>query len=611
MGDAINLFKLLLEYFGGNLATNITLLFLAVLLPIKIHRIRHPRYRSRYITLIILLLVVLNAILNDLISLENWWVLCAVLSLLVFYAIFSYFAAKKPIGYSKLKLGQLKEIVQQGYSWNHEELFNKRPFYFIDFVERFEFDMLHAEHLGELGKIKEAYELYNQVDERKLFLSEKNVLHRKKAFLLYELGDLNKAKYYLDNLTEKNDPNYHMLKGMVYENWLDLDRAAEHFQHALNMVDGKDRILEAMIYNNYGRLRFIEGNYTDAINYYRLSCEIAKQQKSKTLLHVSYQNLIHLCIRQKRVEESEQRLDEYSELIDSNVLKDLQEFYNLQMEVARQKSNKMNLIRAVDFGEIEIRKKLSFKQQLLFDINDLRLRCNNRLDLTKVLKRIYNSLNDYFNLEMPQRYFCMKEINVALSEIRFPAHHPYEMIRHTVLKYLKNEALKDLEHYLQILKDYEIKERCQIEREKIGVLQAFHKPYEFNRIYESMCDVKDIYNKNGLLIDMVKQDLDIADECFAIDNMNGSKIKAEPLEKMKKHVQIAEDNLAKLNSYPIVVEMYIKLSKYYFTLGNWEKSKEHLDAFKSSGVSIHHFAHWIQQDFHLLNSNFNPITSET
>lgn len=81
-----------------------------------------------------------------------------------------------------------------------------------------------------------------------------------------------------------------------------------------------------------------------------------------------------------------------------------------------------------------------------------------------------------------------------------------------------------------------------------------------------MIDIKDIYQKNGMLIEAIFVDLDIADECFSSENYFENNIKPIPKKKMEEHVQLSADSLMKLKKYPRVVEGNIRLVVYYMIL---------------------------------------------
>jgi len=188
--DLLDIFNFIFEHFPEIIATNLFMMAASVWLYIKMKQLRHPRCFLRFITFVFLVLLIFNVIILEFTSLPATITLIV---LIVIYSITSYLASKKPILYSKRKLEHLRSLLVKGYSLNDESLFEKKPFFLIDYIENYEFQKLKADHLRALERFADAYEVYQSIDDKKLFEEEIADLSRKKAFLLYTLGDMNKA----------------------------------------------------------------------------------------------------------------------------------------------------------------------------------------------------------------------------------------------------------------------------------------------------------------------------------------------------------------------------------------------------------------------------------
>ncbi|MCF8019102.1 MAG: tetratricopeptide repeat protein [Vallitaleaceae bacterium] len=600
--ELLDLYNFISEQVPEIIAPNLFIVAAAVWLGIKIKQLRHPRYFMRFITFVILVLLIFNAIILEFASLPASITLSV---LLVIYSITTYLASKKPILYSKRNLEHLRSLLVKGYSLNDENLFEKKPLYLIDYVENYEFQKLKAEHLRTLERFADAYEVYQSIDDKKLLEEERADLSRKKAFLLYTLGDMNKAKCYLSCIVDVSEPNYLMLKGMLEENAMNLEIASEYWQKALNVTsETKELLLRAMVYNNYGRLRFMEGNLTDAVSFYRQSYEIAKTQKNRELIHSSFQNLIHTSLQKGDKQKAMQFFQEYESLIQDKTLNDMREEFNLRVEIARQEKNNIEISKVIIDGYKVIHSLLSKERQIIFDVSILRMMFSNKMNFDLVMDRINDNYDNYFTLKMPEKYFALKEINIPLREVQFPYCHKYAIVHNRINEYMAKDAIEDIDVYLSSLKDYEVNQRCSMEREKVIVQKEWMKPYNFESIYCSMADIKDIYQKNGMLIESIFMDLDIADECYAPVNCVMNQIKPLPREKMLNHVEMAATSLKKLKKYPSVVEGNIRLAIYYMALNEVDKARKH---FEESKIPVQHFAFWIQNGYdnikHILSNN--------
>lgn len=598
----LDIYNFIIEHFPGNIAPNLFIAAAAVLFVIKYKQLRHLRYLPRFITLIVLIFLVFNEIILDLTRIS---LISGLVILVMIYVFTAYLSSKKPILYSKKKLEDLQNLLLTGYNLNDEELFNKKPFYLIDYAENYQYQMLKAEHLKSLERFDEAFEVYQSLDEQKLIEDEKRDLLRKKALILYLIGDMNRAIHYLSRIEDEGDPNCLMLNAMIEENAMKLETASEYWQKALNVTSEiKEPLLKAEIYNNYGRLRVMEGNLTDAISFYRKSYEIAKTQKKREIIHCSFQNFIHTSLIKGDKEKVPQYFKEYEMLFTDKTLCDMKEEFNLRVEISRQNKNSKEISKAIDDGYKGIRPLLSNKNQIMFDVNTLRMMFNNKMNFNLVMDRIYDNIDEYFDLKMPEKYYALKEINIPLREIQFPYCFKYAFIHRRINEYMIKDALKEIDEYVIKLNDYEVRKKCRMELEKVCVQKELIKPYSFESIYSTMRDIKEIYQKNGMLIEAIFMDLNIADECFAPDNCFENKIMTVPKQKMTEHVELAANNLMKLKKYPRVVEGNIRLAKYYSVLHENEKAQEHFEYFEKAKIPIHHFAFWIQNYYEELRREY-------
>lgn len=603
----IELLSFLLEIFTVVWAINIFIIVGTVCLFFYHKQLRTSRFRTRIIVISVLLLSGFNIVI---LSEINLLVKMLLIILFLFYTYLSYLASQGPVLHSKKKLMEYKKILAKGSLIEHGHLFDKKPFYLIDEVEINKWKLLKADYLIELNRLKDTYNIYHSIDEKVLLKKEITELNLKKTFLFYLSGDLNKAEHHLNQVDDESKPYYLMLKGMLEESKMNFIAASNYFQKALNITsENEESELQAMIYNNYGRLRFMENNLTDAITYYRKGFELSKKQISRGTVHIAAQNLIHTNLIKGNGPKASEYLQEYEALFEDKTLTDLREIFNLRIEIARHNGTKNEISKVIDEGYQEIRPLLTKKKQRVFDISILRMKFNSQTDFTDIMDCISKNLNEYFNLSMPEKYLTLKEINIPLQamKLQFHPYHKYAYTHRLINKYMKTDALKDIDEYLSELKSFEVNERCAMELESVSIQKGWIKPYNFKRIYSTMEDVKDIYHKNGNHIEAIFMDLNIADECFAPENWSERAIQKIPKERMEKHVQLAADGLDRLNKYPRVAEGYIRLAVYYMVLNKRELAKKYFEAFEETNVPIHDFAYWIQNDYEGLRKEFSSV----
>ncbi|PTX16375.1 hypothetical protein SAMN04488598_10750 [Halanaerobium congolense] len=586
---------------------NLVILVFNVLLLHNYIKLRHPRYIYRYLTFMAILLVIINYFLLGIINFYDVLINIILALLLITYIFVSYFSAKMPLFLSKIKLNKLKKTLNQGRTIENEDLFTQKPIYMVDFVEKYNYNLLKADYYQQINKLSEAYQVYNEIDDNKLFSKEKKKVRLNKANLLIKFGNLSKAERLLNIIDDQNDPFYLMLRSILIERkTLNLETVNNLLQKAVDIIsdnDDFDNVKKAMIYNNYGRVRCLEGNKTDAINYYTSSVELAQKANKKHLIHVSYQNLVHTLILNREFEKSQEYMSEYQKLIDSDIILDSFELFNLKIELARQKMDKNQLITHLIDSHFDLRPKLSQDKKLALDINSLRLMFNSGMNGAVILREINKNINEYLTMKMPGRYNALKEISIVLKQLRIRGN---SALQRKVIAYMKKDAISDLEDYILKLEQYEIKEKSYYLKEKIGLIRDYTEPYNFEKTYELLDDIKNIYQNNNMLAERLGVELDIADEALFNITEDSIKEKDKFFEVMKKYVELADNELVKLNSLSILEldTYYVRIAFYYLVIGNDKKAKFYLDKFESLEKSILNYALWIQKYYIELKKHF-------
>jgi len=197
-------------------------------------------------------------------------------------------------------------------------------------------------------------------------------------------------------------------------------------------------------------------------------------------------------------EKSDIYLNEYEGLINLNILGDAVEYYNLKLELIRQKKDKHSGSSIIEYYK-NLKNRLSHKKELLFNCSTLRILFNAGMNFEIIMDEIYKNLEEYFTLEMQNRYLSLKEIGIPIKNINFPYCHKYALISKKIGLYMKTQAIVDINNYITTLQDYEIIERCRMEKEKVAIAKEYIEICDFNNIYTDMVNIKDIYINNGMV----------------------------------------------------------------------------------------------------------------
>lgn len=569
--------------------------------------IQHPRYRTRFFLLLILLSTIYVGRFFELVQLNNLRFNVAFILLVLLYVLLFFLSTRKPILFSGFNLKRLRFVLDSCLDFDCERYYFKKPWYLIDFVERYHYRLLQADWFFRMGQNAKAYETLESIKESKLFPDERFELDFQKVKMLICLGCLKKASDLLEKRKNNSDPNYLFAKALISEGKGDYGACSDYFQDALNNVssENKESILKTKIYNNYGRIRLIENNYQDAVYYFSKCHDLSKKLNRKDLVNASYQNLIIAYQSEGRSEKVEHLIKEYCSFVNFDNTLDLFDFYNFKLSLARQSNNKAFLIQSVIYDYEILKDRVSGNKRLCLDIGHLRIVLNSGLMNDKLLSMIFSNLDKCFSMEMPDKYFALKEMHGAFKQLGNNCIQRYKEVFDRIDQYMKSNALSELEDYICKLQDFETHQRYIMEKEVVAVLKSLLKPYSFNLIYERLTGVKEGLIKNALNLDAEIIDLDIVDECFSLENCPDQRILSQQISEVaNQHLRLADENISNRAFSPAYYEFYLRLAIYFLMMKNDVRAQHFYDNLKKCKISINHFADWLQGYYGILYNRF-------
>jgi len=123
-------------------------------------------------------------------------------------------------------------------------------------------------------------------------------------------------------------------------------------------------------------------------------------------------------------------------------------------------------------------------------------------------------------------------------------------------------------------------------------------------MFEHLCNIKDINLEHENTLLAIKMDLDIADECMgAIYGIREKTVRDYLRSKMTDHLSSACEEITLFEKHPASNEYFIRIAMYFQFLGDHENSKEYLNKFEHSGISINHYSKSMR-DYYSFLKNF-------
>jgi len=576
---------------------------------------KHKRYLYRIIILGILLGIVGTYLF---LSSFYWWKLILILGLWTIALNIALHSATKPIFPVTVALCRLENLLHEGRYTEIEKKYPRRPFYILNRSSKIKWDLLIIQKFiyQEHPRLTDAYKVCANLLKVPLFDNERDVVRIRQVDFLLQLGDTPKAKYIFEIIKqEKNAEKYQSmldLQSFFHEKEGEFDKARQDLLTAIGIYDDKLDAQLATIYNNLGWMEKVRRNITDSSFYYRKSLKLTDTLQDKHLFHRIYQSVIFVYLMYNDKKNATEYLNKYESHIDKDNIDDLLRFNNFMLEYARKTQDRNLFLEIMDKGRVEILPRIPHNEQMIFEISELRIKSNSQCNLEDQLIRLKDQIYEYQNLPFPTRYLTIKEVFNILDKLgRSNSLGQFRDLFTQVLKFME-KSKKDIDRYIIDLPDYCVYERCHWEKE-LAFLRRIQGPEEFQMntidFYESMfkhlSDIKDIQIEHGNPIQAIEEDLNIADECMAVIPVVTEHPVTDYLRnKMQKHLNDACNDLEKFRKHPISNEYLVRIARYALFLDDQKGAKEYYDEFVSSGISINHYAGWIQNYFAELKREF-------
>lgn len=468
-----------------------------------------------------------------------------------------------------------------------EKILNSYRWCFLDPTEKYSYNIQKASIAAAKGDLRSSIEVLSKIDEKRLNKDEKLRLKLKQAGYFTQLGDYKKAKLIVEQLPDNSDKyllQKYLIQALSAEIEGNLKRSSELLLDAITTCSDRTDIYYQTALNNIGRIRHLEGNYTDSLYYYQKRLTLVKNSGNKSSIHIAYQNVIHTIILMNKLGEGRKLIPEYHALVDFNNPNDLQEYYNFLIEYYRQIGNQKKLFETLDEARKKIYPIISRKEQVIYDISQLRMRWNGGVLSPAFLGQIESQYPEYSDFSPVEKFNCYKEINhvlQALSEIGL-------LETHINLFNINKENIRiiipELEKYLSTIPDYCVFEKCQTMKNIVIAKKCGNIDYDKVEVLRMLGDIKETHLKHGNIIEAFNTGLDICDEAL------GQKREAE----MWKFTQLAINEIQHIFGHPDTIPAFIRIALYAYRAGKPNISIEYIELYEKSGVHISHYADWIQ-----------------
>jgi hypothetical protein len=465
---------------------------------------------------------------------------------------------------------------------------------FITSLEKLHLKLIEAELIAIHGGPRKAYEFLVAIDETPLFENERHLLRLRRAKYAMQLNNPKQVRLLIEK-TSPFDDDTALEKAYRWSWYLEkqgrLREASESLHEALlNHPNPGDKQILCKIYNNLGRLRKFEESVSSSLKYYETAAKIASEMNYKGMLHVSYQNVIHSYGLLEQFDVAELWLQRYREYIDRDDSQDLLEWFNVLLEYHRQRRDINAVVRTMREHREQFTKMLAENELLFFDISELRILVNSNMHYMDQLFLAQNRYEQYLKMELHGRYRALKEIHMATQRACDSGLRAlFGNFHLQVTRDLANMQNEIHEHYV-LLPEYCVDESCYWIKELATLEKLGCNGGNFDRLIQTLNDVKRRYLEFENRIDALSINLDICDEA----------IYRKEHGVVKEYLQKTLEELKTFQGHPIEDDCFIRIAYYAYKLKDRQTAKQYLEKFNEKGISIYHYADWIQAYYHHL-----------
>ena len=181
-----------------------------------------------------------------------------------------------------------------------EQTLHRYSRYFLDPREKYLYYIKQAVIASTKDDVRRAIELLDRIDISTLNSDEKASFELLRASYFTRLGDHKKALQIIEhhsNPSDKYSLRISLIRALTAEFEGNLTKSSEILLDAITVASDRSKSGDYQCaLNNLGRIRKIEENYTDSLNYYRKALELAKRLEDKPSMHIAYQNVIEVIL---------------------------------------------------------------------------------------------------------------------------------------------------------------------------------------------------------------------------------------------------------------------------------------------------------------------------
>jgi tetratricopeptide (TPR) repeat protein len=509
-----------------------------------------------------------------------------------------------------------------------QNLPDKKIFFGLSVPFKIEYLHILASYLLDNDDLHGAYRVYKRIESFSLFDSEKARLNIIKAQLFCLAGNIKGAELILSKMDISHYPelktSFLISSSLLAESKGNLEEASDLLSEALKESEDK---ADTVVINNLGRLKYMRGNDLEAMRYYEKALFSAGDKVKKRSKSIAFQNLIDLYIRNGELEKASKTFEEFKSEFSNGGIYDKVRFFSYQMVYGRQIRNRSLILDSIAAVLIDVIPSLQKENQLIMLVSTLKavydmspitpmLTINS---LTVTMPDVHDNLTQLLTLLYAVRQ-KWEEISMLPFENLFELNkelfniltrladsnliEPFRQIYGELCSFFR-DSIDSIDQKILNLDDPFVYERWKWENNRLFAIRFFQKemnqaewPRYLTKVVDRMEDLIQELDDNDAVLLSIEAKLNLVDEVLAtIDHQRGSSIQNKLIEKSRKNLAEADNQITAIGNHVSFCSFYIRIAFYAMTLGECSLCSKYYNSFLATGITVQQFSQWIRQYF--------------
>lgn len=483
------------------------------------------------------------------------------------------------------------DFVRKGFAIERFSVVQKKPWFVRTTKDNIGYALLFERYCLEVKRAADACVVLKDCLKRALLPFEKEKISAVLARTYFELGSYRTARELIEQLKNPSVAELSVL-GCIYEEAGEKDRADDIWLRLKDDVE-KNNYEQSEIgvfYNNYGRNSFLNGNYVEALTFFKKATETAKKLHYADVLHCSYSNVVMCLLRSGNEREAERYYNEYLQLFDGKAIgkQEQIELLNFKLADAKQTKN-LRLVKKTIESLYEKKDECDVKDKLNLWISALRISADLEMDVSRILADLTEWEEELFSLEPKLRFVFCKDIWIVFQKIRLYPGSKFEPLQRGVVRYMTTQAEDDLREMKNALPVYAVLSQGECVKDEIYLKSGVTKTWDYQIAKKKFLELAELYEKNGLKFSAFNVLLDAIDAVYVPENLVG--ISADGIAVTKYDAEVrqlfyaAYDKSKSFAAHPGMAVARIKLSAFAFHFGEEKIAAETYEQFRNTNIS--------------------------